>query len=124
MCFTQGLFLASELNCTAQKSVFSGKKCIGYSLRNSPLITTLFFHPFHFADNEGSWQGSFFFIQSADPQYGMIASFKNEDAPATWEEEIELTKQAVAAANKMKPKPKFFIVCGDLVHDFPGTCIL
>ena len=37
-----------------------------------------------------------------------------------WDAEIELTKKAIAAANKLQPKPRFFIVCGDLVDGLPG----
>lgn len=38
-----------------------------------------------------------------------------------WDAEIELTQQAIAAANRMQPRPRFFIVCGDLVDGLPGT---
>ncbi|XP_070581007.1 serine/threonine-protein phosphatase CPPED1-like [Ptychodera flava] len=70
---------------------------------------------------EGEWKGPFCFIQGADTQYGMIADFFTEKADTGWQEEIELTRKAIAAANKMTPRPKFFIVCGDLVNAFPGT---
>ncbi|XP_047570036.1 serine/threonine-protein phosphatase CPPED1 isoform X3 [Lutra lutra] len=38
-----------------------------------------------------------------------------------WGQEIRLTEQAVEAINKLKPKPKFFVLCGDLIHAMPGT---
>ncbi|XP_025898740.1 serine/threonine-protein phosphatase CPPED1 isoform X2 [Nothoprocta perdicaria] len=38
-----------------------------------------------------------------------------------WGEEIKLTEQAVQAVNKLTPKPKFFVLCGDLIHGMPGT---
>ncbi|XP_074988858.1 serine/threonine-protein phosphatase CPPED1 isoform X2 [Caretta caretta] len=38
-----------------------------------------------------------------------------------WEEEIKLTEQAVQAINQLNPKPKFFVLCGDLIHGMPGT---
>ncbi|XP_042293160.1 serine/threonine-protein phosphatase CPPED1 isoform X2 [Sceloporus undulatus] len=38
-----------------------------------------------------------------------------------WEEELKLTQQAVGAINQLNPKPKFFVLCGDLVHGMPGT---
>ncbi|XP_030912349.1 serine/threonine-protein phosphatase CPPED1 [Geospiza fortis] len=38
-----------------------------------------------------------------------------------WGEEIKLAEQAVQAVNKLNPKPKFFVLCGDLVHGMPGT---
>lgn len=70
-------------------------------------------------DSEGEWKGSFIFIQGADPQYGMIDDMA-ERSPNTWKEEIQLTRIAVDRINQMKPKPKFFVVCGDLVHAFQG----
>uniref|UniRef100_A0ABM0GQ81 Calcineurin-like phosphoesterase domain-containing protein 1-like n=1 Tax=Saccoglossus kowalevskii TaxID=10224 RepID=A0ABM0GQ81_SACKO len=72
-------------------------------------------------EKEGDWLGPFCFIQGADTQYGMIAEFFEVEGLMKWEREIELTRQAVVAANMMEPQPKFFIVCGDLVHAMPGT---
>ncbi|XP_041468404.1 serine/threonine-protein phosphatase CPPED1-like [Lytechinus variegatus] len=69
-------------------------------------------------DNEKGWKGPFCFIQGADPQYGMIDDMSGKK-PITWQAEIELTRKAIAAINRMKPKPKFFVVCGDLVHAMP-----
>lgn len=71
------------------------------------------------ADNEKEWKGPFCFIQGADPQYGMIDDMA-EKKPLRWQTEIELTRKAVVAINAMNPKPKFFVVCGDLVHAMPG----
>lgn len=38
-----------------------------------------------------------------------------------WAEEVELTKQAVEAVNRLVPRPRFMVLCGDLVHAMPGT---
>ncbi|XP_020567577.1 serine/threonine-protein phosphatase CPPED1 isoform X2 [Oryzias latipes] len=38
-----------------------------------------------------------------------------------WTEEVELTKQAVEAVNRLRPRPRFMVLCGDLVHSMPGT---
>ncbi|XP_075949427.1 serine/threonine-protein phosphatase CPPED1 isoform X4 [Anarhichas minor] len=38
-----------------------------------------------------------------------------------WGEEIELTKQAVEAVNQLRPRPRFIVLCGDLVHAMPDT---
>ncbi|CAL1291438.1 unnamed protein product [Larinioides sclopetarius] len=70
-------------------------------------------------ENGSEWKGPFYFIQGADTQFGMIATF-DRNAKTGWDEEIELTKKAIHLINTMYPKPKFFIVCGDLVHAFPG----
>lgn len=40
-----------------------------------------------------------------------------------WGEEIKLAEQAVQVINKLNPKPKFFVLCGDLVHGMPGKAI-
>ena len=37
-----------------------------------------------------------------------------------WDEEVQLTRQAVEAINKMSPRPRFMVLCGDLVHAMPG----
>ncbi|XP_010608315.1 serine/threonine-protein phosphatase CPPED1 isoform X3 [Fukomys damarensis] len=37
-----------------------------------------------------------------------------------WSQEIRLTEQAVQAVNKLNPKPKFFVLCGDLIHAMPA----
>ena len=66
------------------------------------------------------WQGNFFFIQAADTQFGLIDQWAGNPAETrTWDEEIRLTRLAIQHANSMNPKPKFFIVCGDLVNAFP-----
>ena len=71
------------------------------------------------AEDEGVWSGPFLFAQGADTQFGMIDGLKKK-SEIRWDEEMALTKKAVAAINKMRPKPKFFVVCGDLVDAFPG----
>ncbi|XP_029312717.1 serine/threonine-protein phosphatase CPPED1 isoform X2 [Cottoperca gobio] len=38
-----------------------------------------------------------------------------------WAEEVELTKQAVQAVNQLRPRPRFMVLCGDLVHAMPDT---
>lgn len=73
---------------------------------------------------DSKWQGSFFFVQAADTQLGMIDSWGDGSVGAqypdiTWEREIELCGQTVKLLNSMTPKPAFFIVCGDLVDAFP-----
>lgn len=37
-----------------------------------------------------------------------------------WAEEVQLTKQAVEAINKLQPRPRFVVLCGDLTHAMPG----
>ncbi|XP_038042838.1 serine/threonine-protein phosphatase CPPED1 isoform X2 [Anas platyrhynchos] len=74
-------------------------------------------------DDEYEWKGPFYFIQGADPQFGLIKSWAVGDTnngDDEWKEEIKLTEQAVQAVNKLNPKPKFFVLCGDLIHGMPG----
>ncbi len=36
----------------------------------------------------------------------------------SWDVEIEATRAIIKKINQMEPKPKFFIVCGDIVDAF------
>lgn len=72
-----------------------------------------------FSETESKWSGPFCFIQAADTQFGLTADFEKQPV-STWDIEIEKTKLAIEAANRMNPKPKFFIVCGDLINAMPA----
>ncbi|XP_075949425.1 serine/threonine-protein phosphatase CPPED1 isoform X2 [Anarhichas minor] len=75
-------------------------------------------------DAEREWTGPFFFIQAADPQLGLMKAWRDGDCDGggdEWGEEIELTKQAVEAVNQLRPRPRFIVLCGDLVHAMPDT---
>ncbi|XP_022372410.1 serine/threonine-protein phosphatase CPPED1 isoform X1 [Enhydra lutris kenyoni] len=76
------------------------------------------------SEKEREWKGPFYFIQGADPQFGLMKAWSTGDSDSggdEWGQEIRLTEQAVEAINKLKPKPKFFVLCGDLIHAMPGT---
>lgn len=76
------------------------------------------------AEKEREWTGPFYFIQGADPQFGLMKAWATGDCDNggdEWEQEIRLTEQAIRAINKMNPKPRFFVVCGDLIHARPGA---
>lgn len=51
----------------------------------------------------------------------MIEEYVEKKPDPKWGKEVALIKAAVEKANRMAPRPKFFVVCGDLVHEFPGT---
>ncbi|XP_067859360.1 serine/threonine-protein phosphatase CPPED1 [Heptranchias perlo] len=75
-------------------------------------------------EEERDWKGPFYFIQGADPQFGLMKAWKvgdNDNGGDEWQEEIQLMEQAVQAINKLTLKPKFFVLCGDLTHAMPGT---
>ncbi|XP_041938538.1 serine/threonine-protein phosphatase CPPED1 isoform X1 [Alosa sapidissima] len=75
-------------------------------------------------DAEKEWRGPFCFIQAADPQLGLMKAWRigdNDGGGDEWAEEVQLTRQAVQAVNKLSPRPRFMILCGDLVHAMPGT---
>ncbi|KAH1184245.1 serine/threonine-protein phosphatase CPPED1 isoform X1 [Mauremys mutica] len=75
-------------------------------------------------EDECQWKAPFYFIQGADPQFGLMKAWAIGDCDNggdEWEEEIKLTEQAVQAINQLNPKPKFFVLCGDLIHGMPGT---
>ncbi|XP_029432966.1 serine/threonine-protein phosphatase CPPED1 isoform X2 [Rhinatrema bivittatum] len=74
-------------------------------------------------DEESQWKGPFYFIQGADPQFGLMKAWSVGDCDNggdEWGQEIRLTEEAVQALNKLNPKPKFFVLCGDLNHAMPG----
>uniref|UniRef100_UPI00398EB40F serine/threonine-protein phosphatase CPPED1 isoform X1 n=1 Tax=Pristiophorus japonicus TaxID=55135 RepID=UPI00398EB40F len=75
-------------------------------------------------EKESVWKGPFYFIQGADPQLGLIKAWEVGDCDNggdEWQKEIQLTEQAVQAINKLTLKPKFFVLCGDLIHAMPGS---
>ncbi len=63
------------------------------------------------SDPQAGWQGPFFFIQMADPQFGMFSGDKDV------EKETALFTQAIDHANRLRPA--FVVICGDLVNK-PG----
>ncbi|GIY97863.1 hypothetical protein CEXT_627511 [Caerostris extrusa] len=67
-------------------------------------------------------EGAFYFIQGADPQFGMIHFY--DSSKNAWDEEMRLTSKAIQLINNMKPKPKFFVVCGDLTRFSKEIAIL
>ncbi|OWA50574.1 Serine/threonine-protein phosphatase CPPED1 [Hypsibius exemplaris] len=70
---------------------------------------------------DAKWRGPFFFVQGADPQFGMFDGFlrgKTDPKLISWEEDIALMRIAANDLNKMTPLPAFFVICGDLVHEF------
>ncbi|MGV3721729.1 MAG: metallophosphoesterase [Actinomycetota bacterium] len=60
-----------------------------------------------------AWNGPFFFLQLADTQFGMF------DKDERWDKETALFTRAVEHINRLKPR--FVIVCGDLVNQPAGT---
>ncbi|KAM4715373.1 serine/threonine-protein phosphatase CPPED1 [Anableps anableps] len=73
---------------------------------------------------ERKWTGPFCFIQAADPQLGLMKAWRVGDSEGggdEWGEEVELTKQTVEGVNQVRPRPRFMVLCGDLVHAMPGT---
>jgi len=76
-------------------------------------------------ESQGQWEGPYFFIQGADTQFGMIESFgegldeRGWSKSGGWEAEIKLLSALIDKLNAMQPKPRFFIICGDLVDAYP-----
>ncbi|XP_057307884.1 serine/threonine-protein phosphatase CPPED1-like [Hydractinia symbiolongicarpus] len=79
-------------------------------------------YPYFSRKKEGEWDNNFVFIQAADTQFGLIDNWAgNPIETRNWDEEIKLTKQAINLVNKMSPRPKFFVVSGDLIDAMPRT---
>jgi len=49
----------------------------------------------------------------------MIDSWTTKNPEPNWTAELELCRRMVEIANRAQPKPKFIIVCGDLVDATP-----
>ncbi|PHQ32361.1 metallophosphoesterase [Rhodopirellula bahusiensis] len=64
------------------------------------------------SQTERTWEKPFFFVQLADPQYGMFTGNEGLD------QEKALVNQAVKHINRLQPK--FVIVCGDLTNATPA----
>jgi len=69
--------------------------------------------------SEREWRGPFTFIHGADTQFGMIDSYLLKKKEPKWDKEIALTESAIRQINQLRPKPRFFVVCGDMLDAFP-----
>lgn len=78
------------------------------------------FLPFY-GEEERRWNEPFFFIQAADTQFGMQEKYLEQKAEYGWEREIAWSSQLVDDVNAMFPRPKFLVVCGDLLDAWPHT---
>lgn len=65
------------------------------------------------------WQGPFTFVCGADTQFGMIDNYHLKKTEPNWEKEMKLTLESIQRINKMNPKPKFYVICGDMLDAFP-----
>lgn len=69
----------------------------------------------------GQFKEPFYFIQAADSQFGMIDSYIHSRPEPGWREEVDLCNQLVDKCNRMVPRPKFLIICGDLIDSLPAS---
>lgn len=67
------------------------------------------------SDKNETWNGNWCFCQLADTQFGMMDNDKGD-----WSSEMKMARMTVDGINKLKPRPKFVIVCGDLVDAYPN----
>ncbi|KAL3315847.1 Serine/threonine-protein phosphatase cpped1 [Cichlidogyrus casuarinus] len=64
---------------------------------------------------------SFHFVVLADPQFGLQESYvEKKSPPFSWTRELDLLDEAIRLINRMRERPKFVVICGDLVHQGPG----
>uniref|UniRef100_A0A1B6CXE1 Serine/threonine-protein phosphatase CPPED1 n=1 Tax=Clastoptera arizonana TaxID=38151 RepID=A0A1B6CXE1_9HEMI len=69
-------------------------------------------------EDDTKWKGPFYFIQGADCQFGLIQREIEGNTKPGWEKEKKLSELAVEKINRLNPKPKFFVICGDLCDAF------
>ncbi|KAG4071292.1 hypothetical protein HA402_003996 [Bradysia odoriphaga] len=75
-------------------------------------------NPENITDEEKAWSAPFTFVQSADTQLGLLDQILNVDEP-NWDKEKALCRESIKRINEMKPKPKFYVICGDMLNAFP-----
>ena len=68
---------------------------------------------------ERKWEGDFTFVQGADCQFGLIDRYIFKKEIPNWDKEIKLSEAAIEQINGLVPKPKFFVICGDMLDAFP-----
>ena len=68
--------------------------------------------------NERAWRGDWSFVVMADTQFGMLDG-KYPASGETWDTERQMAERCVKHINRLEPKPKFVVVCGDLVDAMP-----
>ena len=73
--------------------------------------------------SEKEWTGEFSFIQAADTQFGMQESSIEKKENYGWKQEIAWSRQMVHEVNNMEPRPRFLVICGDLLNEFPESQI-
>jgi len=49
----------------------------------------------------------------------MIDHYHLKKTTPNWDKEMKLTKESIERINAMKPKPKFYVICGDMLDAFP-----
>ncbi|CAB1338267.1 unnamed protein product [Coregonus sp. 'balchen'] len=76
----------------------------------------------HPQEEQKEWRVPFCFIQAADPQLALMKAWREGDRDGEGTK-VQLTQQAVEAVNKLCCRPKFMVLCGDLVHARPTTNI-
>lgn len=69
--------------------------------------------------NEQQWSGPFTFVQAADTQFGLIDRYLLNIDDFNWDKEKALCRESIRRINEMQPKPKFYIICGDMLDAFP-----
>lgn len=65
------------------------------------------------------WKGSFEFIFITDPQLGFINQYYEGGLGTKWEEELENIDKTIIEINKIRPRPKFVCIGGDMINAYP-----
>ncbi len=70
--------------------------------------------------NTKNIDGSFYFIQLADPQFGVINGYSQNFGEALdWSRERTLFNLALSHVVRLKPKPSFLLISGDMQQYYP-----
>lgn len=89
--------------------------------KNKDLLQNILVYLLFLSASNKEWKEPFIFVQGADTQLGLFREYMTVTTDPLWAEEIRLAELAVKKVNEMRPKPKFYVICGDLCHDYYGT---
>ncbi|CAL8093319.1 unnamed protein product [Calicophoron daubneyi] len=61
------------------------------------------------------------FVILSDPQLGLLENYvEQRPVPYHWDRDLDGVNRAIRLINRLRPKPSFVMVTGDMVHGKPG----
>ena len=84
--------------------------------------SVIFAEGHHFPSHLDTNSNQFTFVQLSDPQLGLLERYgEKREPPFKWDRELSLVDRAITTINCLHNKPKFVVICGDMVDAEPGN---